>query len=656
MKKSYLIMAAAAALFAACSSNDLVESPSVAQPTTADDGAVEFNAYTSRGLTRAGGNTHFGDTDALKALGTTGGFGVFAYYTDGEPYSGITKPNFMYNQLVYWKSSAPTAWEYSPIKYWPNEFGSDAISDQVDRVTFFAYAPWVDVTPLTGVVKYSEPITNANDPNTNIIGMTRNTATGDPFIKYVATMDATNTTDLCYGVAAENFTSSNSAANPNGVTKGNPYIDVKKPGIDDNSKIFFDFKHATAQLNVTIDAVVNAASGLANSVDATNTRIWVRSVTFEGITQKGALNLNSIGNTPEWYDMNGNNKITTGSVTVFDGRKDGKEALYAATNEVPATLNPVLVQNATYSSTFSDTTPAGVTNNTVNLFKCTSASTEPVYVIPTNEPMKVTIVYDVETKDPNLAYFLSDGITPGSTVENTITKTITSFGNILAGYHYTLNLHLGMRTVDFDATVTAWQNINAEADLPSNLQTFAAKADPGASGSLVLPATTTSYTFAVSGLTPNNAVTASASTQANSETLSASNANASGVSTVTATISANTTTSNNSGAWRVIEGSNWIDLTVTQLAAPINFSALTYATDVLTCTWSASDYTNTAAFDAAGTIKVYKNGIDITSSCTLTDSSGKTITVPTGSVGGDVYTVTLQVNDAQMESRTVTVS
>jgi len=209
MKKSYLFIAAAA-LFAACSSDSLtVEKDSPQNPAAAEQ-AVNFDAYTSRGTTRAGGLTPLGSTDDLKGLGTTGGFGVFAYYTDGEPYSGITKPNFMYNQLVSWNSST-NKWEYTPIKYWPNEFGNDAISDQVDRLTLFAYAPWVDVTPITGLVK--------NEPNTNIIGMTRNTATGDPFIKYVATMDATNTTDLCYGVAAQNFTSSNSAINKNDIIK-----------------------------------------------------------------------------------------------------------------------------------------------------------------------------------------------------------------------------------------------------------------------------------------------------------------------------------------------------------------------------------------------------------------------------------------------------
>jgi len=645
MKKSYLVMAAAAALFAACSSDSLtMEEKQTPQPQTDTELAVSFDSYVNRGLTRSGVNGPIASTADLKKPATKG-FGVFGYYTDGESYSGITKPNFFYNQQVLHQSG--DTWYYTPVKYWPNEFGSDAKSDQVDRLTLFAYAPWVEVEPLTGIV------TETGDAKvTNIVGMTRNTATGDPFIKYISTMDPTNSVDLCYGVAAEDFTSSNSAVNVNNIKKGKPYIDVKKPGLD--GKIKFDFKHATAQLKVSIDAVVNAASGLANAVDANYTRIWVRSVTFEGVTQKGSLNLNGC----EWYDVTGNSKITTGTMTVFDGRKDGKEALDVAANEAPATLNSAIVQNKEYtvvSNKIATTTPTGVTNSTINLFN--GDLNAPVFVIPTGEKMKVTIVYDVETYDPNLAFYLSDGVTHGSTVENTITKTIDAFGNITAGYCYTLNLHLGMRTIDFEATITEWQDMQADPDLPSNLQTFAAKADPGAVGNLTLPAAATaSYSFNVTGLTPGVKPTATTSTKVNGETLTANTANASGIAKIdVASVAANTTTSKKTGVWRVIEGSTWIDITVTQQAAPIGFSALTYATNTLTCTWSATDYNTMNAFQTAGTVKVYKNGTDITTSCDLTSTYVKTISVPAGSVSGDVYKVTLQANDAPMESRVVTV-
>jgi len=545
MKKSYLMLAAAAALFAACSSNDLAEekqSPQNQEP--AAEQAVDFNVYVGRGTTRAGYAGEMNNTNIVLSKAAGGGFGVFGYYTDGELYAGNTKPNFFYNQGVF---KGTSTWEYTPVKYWPNEFGSDAISDQVDRVTLFAYAPYVEVDPLTGVV--------TGDNTKNITGMTRNNATGDPFVKYTATMDASNTVDLCYAVAAEDFTSSNSTTFPNDIKKGQPYINVTKPGLGDPGVIKFDFKHALAKLNVTVDYDVNEVSHGSNSLNDF-TKIWIRSVTFEGITSKGALNLNS----GEWYqiDASGDNKISGGTITVYDGRKEGKEAIGAAANEAPATLNPALVQSLPYDKdawetalkTTDPTKVNGVESSEKNLFKFTT-STDPVYVIPTGEKMKVTIVYDVETLDKNLAYYLSDGVTPGSTIQNTITKTIDTFGELEAGKHYVLKLHLGMRSVDFTANVIGWDETTPDSntDLPSNLPAYAAaSSSSGELGEATIGASELTYQFAVTGFTAGETLTITPSSGDFSASDADNKASAAGVADITATFAApNTTTSKKPG-------------------------------------------------------------------------------------------------------------
>ncbi len=681
MKKLYLF-AALAAMLAACSENDLTvnEQPSKAMETVED--AVNFDVYLGRGMTRAGANGLI-KTDSLKHEGGTSpsyphgkaGFGVFGYYTDGESYSGITKPNFFYNQQVCW-NEATNVFKYSPIKYWPNEFGSDAISDQVDRLTFFAYAPWVDVNPSTGQVKDDN---TKNYATTNITAMTRNNVTGDPFIKYTSTMDATNAVDLLWGVAAENFVSSNSAVNQNDIKKGKPYIDVVKPGKDANSKIKFDFKHALARLFVDVDAVVedktndmSVAPYSTDGIDTKHTRIWVRSVTFEGIALSGALNLNSDAtNGPEWYDTNGSNKITTGSLTVYDGRKDGKEAMLTATNETPASLNDKLVQTEAYDlnsdGEIKSTFKAGVTSTAKNLFKNDGASNLTVFAIPTGEKMKVTIVYDVETIDPNLAFYLSDGKTLGSTVENSITKTIDAFGEIKAGYYYTLHLHLGMRTVDFDASVTEWQNIGADVDLPSNLQTFAVGSTSGTipSYNVTLPATATSYDFAISGLRANEIPTSPVTTIAGG-TINLYPANASGVAKGNiSTITINETTSKIDNGYFSVNGTGVkAYITIYQAPAPIGFTTLAYTDntaptkDVLTiaCTATgvqkAGDFV-TLAGTGKGYIKVFQNGVEITTGCEFSTSNGE-ITLPGQANDGDVFTVELKANDAPIESRSIT--
>lgn len=638
MKKSYLVMAAAAALFAACSSNDLVEekAPQTTQPT-AEEQAVGFDVYVNRGTTRAGANGPLSTTSIQQTSPATdhntAGFGVFGYYCNDEPYNGNTKPDFFYNQQVTYDGSK---WVYSPVKYWPNEFGSDAKSDKIDRLTLFAYAPWVKVDGLTGIV--------TGDKYNNIISMSRNADSGDPFIRYTSSMDPGNSTDLCYGVAAEKFISSNSSVNTNNIAAGDPYVDVVKPALD--GKIKFNFKHALAQLNVTIDAQVNGIDN-TNSLTA-YTRIWVRSVTFEGIAQSGSLNLHE----GVWYDLNGNNKLSTGQLTVYDGRKDGKEPSDVAKNETPATINPELIQNEPYTvgeSDFTKPTHTGVTKSTVNLFGNSAAPGAPIFAIPTSEKMKVTIVYDVETYDPNLAVYLSDGETPGSTVENVIYKTIDSFGTIEAGKKYTLNLHLGMRSVDFEASVSGWDENSYSEGLPWNAPVYAALADPASDlGTVIISASETDLTFGVSGLGASESVTLTpdgvTTTPATPTTSTAEGL----VSIKAQFTSANTKTKMTKGTVKVEgAGGKGGTLTIKQAAVPLDFTAAIYegTGHTVTCTISNTDVTE---LDAEGiTVTMKKEGVDFTA---FTKAASNVLTLTSYDAG--TYTVTIKANDADAVSQT----
>ena len=116
---------------------------------------------------------------------------------------------------------------------------------------------------------------------------------------------------------------------------------------------------------------------------------------------------------------------------------------------------------------------AGVTHQLQNLFNG-AAVTTPVYVIPTGEKMTVTIVYDVETANDDLPGYLSDGVNHGSSIENRITRDIAwsnSVTGLESGKQYTLKLHLGLNSVKFDATVSAWDDdaVSGNGWLPSNL-------------------------------------------------------------------------------------------------------------------------------------------------------------------------------------------
>lgn len=351
MKKVFLFAVAAAALVA-CSNEEL----STPVNNEATSGApVNFSVYTQRGLTRAGApgtidNSNIGDL----------GFGVFAYYTPGEQYDAKATPNFMYNQKVT-KSGTATAWTYEPVKYWPNEYGSDASSDEVDRLSFFAYAPWTEVDPTTGNV--------FGDQKKNIISVNKNTATGDPMIKYVVDTDPATSVDLLWGVAADDAATKYSGAIQGNVTitPGKPFIDLVKPAKPADDLMSFNLKHALAKVKITIDYIDDAETPngpAAGKINPDQTRIYVRNFKMTGFATKGALNLNNsevaTAGEPLWKDFDGVKDLAFDEVVFQDGRKDGKEGETngAQTNETPQGLNPNIVENYAVITPATAGTPA----------------------------------------------------------------------------------------------------------------------------------------------------------------------------------------------------------------------------------------------------------------------------------------------------------
>ncbi len=479
--KKIILFAAATAILAACTSDDLATD---AQQQTAQDEAVTFDAYMLRTTTRAGATGPL-TTDSLTTAPSDdpsdlylghhyqAGFGVFAYYTDNFDYTPVYTPNFMYNEQVKYNTST-SAFGYTLTKYWPNEHGSAASSADMDRVSFFAYAPYVEVEPSTGMVikSGSTPYELGDDEvQWGITGMKRNTLQGDPLIQYIASFEEDKSVDLCWGTTgatgADDVTWKTNGSTQT-IKAGYPWLNVRKPegaGSSSTSKVSFVFQHATAQLYVTVKT--DNTTGWTDISSDTNTKVWVRSIRFTGIAQKAALNLNNpktvAANKARWIDYYGANELEMGeSVTVYDGRKDGSEGIAdaVAANETVLGINPAFIQDENQLESdgtgwvTGGTSRTGVTKTATNLF-CNGVDDKPVYVIPTGEKVTVEIVYDIETVDAKLPVFLSDGTTPGSTVENRISKAIT-FGTETKfenGKSYTLNLILGMKDVKFNASV-----------------------------------------------------------------------------------------------------------------------------------------------------------------------------------------------------------
>ena len=688
MRKTYLLAAAAAAMFAACSSDKIETGQAPVQPdvTTVQNSAIAFDAYTQRATSRAGQAAPMILGNLQKSRDEKGGFGVFGYYTDNNEYDPLAIPNFMYNQGVFYDGST---WKYDPVKYWPNEYGSNAISDDADKVSFFAYAPYVDVVPSTGKIAGS-----ADEAKWGITGMSRNSSSGDPLVKYIVSFDQDKMVDLCWGVCDDPTwkTVAGEVQAINGGQTGLPWLDVKRPAeattlsSATDSKLKFQFKHALAQLNVQVDYDADDdAHNETNTLAADITRVYVRSITFTGFATKGALNLNNTeANKALWLDYNGTADLESGEeVTIYDGRKDGKEGASGAiaSNEKTLGLNPNFVQDEEWAA---GNEHKGVDKTAANLFRkwdganskyIPMAATDPVYVIPTGEDFTVTIVYDVETVDGNLATYVSDAKTPGSSIENSISKTV-SFGTSSVmenGKKYTLKLHLGLNSVKFDADVDGWTEVTpgTETWLPSNKTTFNAS---GNYGYTVRAVTTSSQAFDLTGFAPGESITAAVDGTVVTAPATVSSADANGVvSGVTMTIIDNKTVKDVTTAAALTLTGNTsgrkITIDLTQIALAPNYSgAATSAASTITFT-SGSTATGDTWFSATPAdvnvkiLSAKRNGVamEATTSAptTLTQyqvTADKTITLSGNPTVGETFVFVIQAGDAPAETVIVNIA
>ena len=694
MKKIFLFAAAVAA-FAACSSDDLAvkEQPQV----KTEPAAVGFDAYLQRSTTRAG----FSGSDITLTELKANHFGVFAYYTNNNEYDPQSIPNFMYNQKIEW-DGANSYWFYDPIMYWPNEYGSNALSDDNDKVTFFAYAPYVEVVPSTGKIKETGDATKYG-----ITAMSRNIANGDPLIKYLVSFDNDKKVDLLWGVCDEpQWNTVNDGTQIINSVKGLPWLNVERPqdptalGSLTGQKVKFTFKHALAQLNVSVDTY---ADGTSEAPINEKSRVYIRSITFTGFATKGTLNLdNTEANKAHWLDYNGTSDLESGEeVTIYDGRKDGKEGTSGgvATNEKVLGLNPQLIQDENQidytASPVAFISGAsyhkGVVGEPQNLFRAWDEANKkyvgigdaktPIYVIPTGEPVKVTIVYDVETPDPNLGVYLSDGRTPGSTIENRIEKDV-NFGTIGMenGKKYTIKLHLGMNSVKLDAAVTDWE-IGApdqDIDLPSNIPSFAVS---GQNYNFSVNAAAATYDVKLYGFNGGESITGTfispytSNADGTTENIAAQ---PNGTILTKVKVAANNTVKNVKTTEAAVWVSNalttrFVKLDITQQAHALGLGVtatkdedfVTLSSGASGIEWAIDSNKDIKSSDA---IKVYRDGVQLTYDNTNPsapvagkfgwNASEKKIVLNSDEKlkSGEVITVTLTAGDAPTETKTVKVA
>ena len=427
---------AALALMASCSSSndDLNGGATTPQESNVP---LTFSSYLGRTATTRAGATGTITTDGANSTTSlqTEGFGLFATYTDNAEYTAATGPNFMYNTKVSTKD-----WTYSPLRYWPNETsttnadGKGATSEGVDRLSFFAYAPYVEATAATGAV---------TENTVGITALTANNATTDPKVTYVVADDPSKSVDLLWGVVPAGTTKwSNVTGTDIDIAEGKPYLNLIKPNT--TQKVNFNFRHALAKLGLKVVGAFDAVTG--GTKDAA-TKITVASVTIEGTGFKktAVLNLNN----------------TTANEPLWEAVKDAGDIKLTVSD---ANLNSKIKDSGKDEAQTVD----GVTETAQDLLNSDATSAQKAFmIIPSsadNKSLKVTIDYYVNTTDASL----SKGY---SRVENKITKTITGFAPE-AGKNYTLLLSLGMTSVKVSATVAGWTDDSSttQVDLPINVE------------------------------------------------------------------------------------------------------------------------------------------------------------------------------------------
>lgn len=171
-KKLFLgLLAAAAVSFTACQKDEVISE-------VPQDQAIGFGTYVGRDAQTKASVT---DKTAMEK-NTYAGFGVFAYYTENNPYADTFTYDFMNNQPVKWDSK----WDYNPKKYWP---GGE------NKVSFFAYAPYTDVK-----------VTPAPTENITAFGYD-NGDKGNPTLSFTVEDDVSKQIDLLYATPKTDLTS-----------------------------------------------------------------------------------------------------------------------------------------------------------------------------------------------------------------------------------------------------------------------------------------------------------------------------------------------------------------------------------------------------------------------------------------------------------------
>ena len=522
--KKIIIIASAIIALASCAKNELSY---IAPRVSEGEDVISFGNYAGRSVTKAGKT---GDMvlDSLKKADA--GFGVFAYYTANKDFNGTyyhgaavdsskvnteIAPNFMFNEKIYWDGAS--AWTYDNLKYWPNDNadadnGNSTGSVTASKLSFFAYAPYVDET-------------TTDFGASGIVGFTNN-AEKQPKVTYQ--IDSIGyTVDLLWGTAGSNGDDINGNSQPGEIvtyinkdsvadtTKYNMNINLVKMAVD--GKVQFAFKHALAQIGGSSTRTAKVQTPTRNDNGTAKDAVNDTTATLKQGGLQVKLNVDSINggeldrntiitvkNIIVTNDINGDGVIdekdsqkvveidpATGDTTSVTTKSAGvvsrgdfnivtgewtasTDAAYSNGKIEMSVTSPA--QNAEDAAAAAAATPAQpytepsivMCKNIAEPAGVTAISQLPmgVKVVPQNvyenganplvllpgtlPVLKFTVTYIVRSVDTKL----QKGFTE---VEQTISKVVSFNNAIEMNKMYNIIIALGLTSVKFDATVSSWE-------------------------------------------------------------------------------------------------------------------------------------------------------------------------------------------------------
>ena len=544
----------------------------------------------------------------------------------------------MYNQQVKYNSST-SAWEYSPIKYWPN--GKDAANAAnspsntateggIQKISFFAYAPYValSASALTG-----DGITKVNDSDVLSETGKGNLKVGEPTVNYTlknTDIHAAANVDLLWGVRGDAIYSETDNTDNTAGTGIAYNVNLTKENVAE--KVNFLFKHALAKvggyngLKIVADVDGNGGASVGYGTLDGKTCITVRQITIKNASV--ATNYSGVFNlaTGAWSDLTGGTPTKGGLID--ETIKDGTSSITMNTD--------IYDEDGTPTYDAGTWTPAGVTTTAQNVYASTTQ--DGFYLIPGSTlQLEITVDYDVTTYDQNIN---GDYVKTRQVITNTVTLPNTLASNKF----YTLVLHLGLTSVKFSAEVAAWDEETAgtetEVWLPSNVveYTTATTVAAGANATVNATAATTAYRINLTGIKASTNLTSVTNVGATTAAQSGST-DGEGKAVVDVTLAANASTSDTHNATVTIKGIDSSDHEFTTVVTIIQEKAYTIST-----TLASGNSTAVYAAKAAGAYTINMTDLTNDGKYTVESSNTTMATVTALGTASNTGTAAIAVN------------